>query len=383
MNAPKVNFSVGATARKLWFPCCLSLLVLVHFSCDPTTDNLPDSKESFDRKAMLQNWADQIIIPSYEHYHSKVTVLDQSAEQFAASPSVEKLADLRSTWKDAYLAWQWVSMFEIGKAEAINFRNFTNIFPTNTEGIEENIKSGSYNLQLPSKFAEQGLPALDYMINGLGENDGDIVKMLGMVAYSDYLTDLTSRLSDLSNEVLSDWKDGGFRDRYVENNGSSATSSVDKTVNDFMYDYEKFLRAGKVGIPAGVFSGSPIPKAVEARFSPGFSKELFLENLQVVQDFFNGKAFGKSGAGASLKSYLDHLGSEKDGSKLSDLINAQFDKSRETSVAVDSDFAKQIQQDNSQMLKLYDELQENVVLIKVDMMQALNIAVDYVDADGD
>ena len=35
------------------------------------------------------------------------------------------------------------------------------------------------------------------------------------------------------------------------------------------------------------------------------------------------------------------------------------------------------------MLELYDELQRGVVLAKVDMMQAMNIKVDYVDADGD
>jgi hypothetical protein len=35
------------------------------------------------------------------------------------------------------------------------------------------------------------------------------------------------------------------------------------------------------------------------------------------------------------------------------------------------------------MLETYNELQRNVVFIKVDMLQALSIDVDYVDADGD
>jgi len=35
------------------------------------------------------------------------------------------------------------------------------------------------------------------------------------------------------------------------------------------------------------------------------------------------------------------------------------------------------------MLSTYDGLQKNVVLLKVDMLQALNINVDFVDADGD
>ena len=35
------------------------------------------------------------------------------------------------------------------------------------------------------------------------------------------------------------------------------------------------------------------------------------------------------------------------------------------------------------MLITYDVIQVAVVLLKVDMLQALNINVDYIDADGD
>jgi hypothetical protein len=35
------------------------------------------------------------------------------------------------------------------------------------------------------------------------------------------------------------------------------------------------------------------------------------------------------------------------------------------------------------MILAYDALQQNVVYFKLDMMQALNITVDYIDSDGD
>jgi hypothetical protein len=50
---------------------------------------------------------------------------------------------------------------------------------------------------------------------------------------------------------------------------------------------------------------------------------------------------------------------------------------------LDANFYNQIGGDNTQMTLAYDELQKVVVLIKVDMLQAFNISVDYVDADGD
>ena len=35
------------------------------------------------------------------------------------------------------------------------------------------------------------------------------------------------------------------------------------------------------------------------------------------------------------------------------------------------------------MITAYNTLQQNVVYTKLDMMQALNITIDYVDGDGD
>jgi hypothetical protein len=50
---------------------------------------------------------------------------------------------------------------------------------------------------------------------------------------------------------------------------------------------------------------------------------------------------------------------------------------------LENSFATQIDTDNTAMTMAYDELQKAVVLLKVDMLQAFNVSVDYVDADGD
>ena len=101
--------------------------------------------------------------------------------------------------------------------------------------------------------------------------------------------------------------------------------------------------------------------------------------LDAFQDFFNGSL----GNGNSLQAYLDDVGAMKDGEKLSTRINTLLTLARTTASALNSNFKVQIEQDNSKMLEVYDQLQEVVVLLKVDMMQALNIKVDFVDADGD
>ena len=73
----------------------------------------------------------------------------------------------------------------------------------------------------------------------------------------------------------------------------------------------------------------------------------------------------------------------KNGADLSDLIIAQFEEARVAIELLNTDFTEQIATDNTAMLNAYDELQRNVILLKVDMLQALSIDVDYVDTDGD
>ena len=62
-----------------------------------------------------------------------------------------------------------------------------------------------------------------------------------------------------SRMYLTDWK-GSYRSTFVNSKSNTATSSLNKLVNDFIFYYEKGLRANKIGIPAGVFSASPLPE---------------------------------------------------------------------------------------------------------------------------
>lgn len=362
------------------------LTILMVWSCTDNGPSGPDA-DDFDREAILVNWADNIIIPALSEFSEATTQLHAHASAFSESPNGDNLLTLRESWKSAYLSFQTVSMFEIGKPMEIRYRDNLNIYPTDSAEIEENIESGFYNLELPSLINSQGFPALDYLLNGLAENETAILSFYttnpDADSYRRYLTDLTSRIDSLTNEVLNSWT-SGYRDEFVSNSGNGANSSLDMMVNDYIYYYEKHLRAGKIGIPAGVFSGSPLSTHVEAYYSDGFSKQLFNASLDATQNFFNGVHVNQPAeSGESLHAYLDYLNTMKEGTDLATLINDQFDAARQQAATLDENFAAQIESNNTAMLATYDELQMNVVYMKVDMLQALNINVDYVDADGD
>jgi hypothetical protein len=361
------------------------LSLLFAWGCtDSSTSGL--NEDEFDREAILVNWADNIIIPSLEGFAAQTDRLKSAADQFSNNPTQQTLSDLRQEWIEGYTAWQQVSMFETGKAMELRFRANMNIYPTDTDEILDNIQKGTYDLELPSLNDSQGFPALDFLLYGLDESDDELLVYYTTYenadAYKEYVTDLTTRIDSLTNIVLENWR-SGYRDEFVSNSGNGANSSLDMMVNDYIFYYEKILRAGKIGIPAGVFSGTALDSHTEAFYSKVYSKSLFLESLRATQNFFNGRHYGSETTGESLSSYLNFLNTTKDGSSLSDLINSQFEEARLRADGLESNLSYQVENNNAKMLSAYDALQRNVVFMKVDMLQALNINVDYVDADGD
>ena len=79
---------------------------------------------------------------------------------------------------------------------------------------------------------------------------------------------------------------------------------------------------------------------------------------------------------------MDYIESNDD-EKLSTRINDQLNTAKDKIISLNNNFKLQVEQDNTQMLSTYDAIQKTVVMLKVDMLQKLNISVDYADADGD
>lgn len=365
---------------------CFVFFLAVFVSCSEDGESDNGETNSFDRESMLANWADNIIIPSYESFLGYTQDLQNKTEQFTNEPTQANLLSLRQSYAETYVQYQTVGLYEIGKAESMNYRARLNTYPTDVDAIQQGINVKNFNLELPSSFDEQGFPAMDYLLSGLAGTDAEILDFYtsnpNAEAYKNYLNSLAENIHLLTTEVYSHWT-SSYRDVFVNNTSSSSTGSVDRFTNDFIMYYEKFLRSGKIGIPAGIFTGNPVPQNVESFYSSSLSKALYLKSLETVLNFFNGKHFNSAQTGISYNDYLDSLNSVKNGDDLNALINNQFDVIRAQAEGLDQDFVAQIQDNNNELLMAFDELQKNVVLLKVDMMQALSISVDYVDSDGD
>ena len=250
------------------------------WGCSGSGSDPSPADNSKDRQEILTHWAENIIIPSYENFDVKFDIMLSKSVEFTDSPTNESLAAFRSAWVDAYAEWQKVELFEFGPADRYTLRNFFNIYPADVAGIAANIADPLANLEVPSSYARQGFPALDYLINGVSADDDGIVAYYttGEDAAESiaYLKKLIDRMNMLITNVITEWN-GSYKDTFISSTGLDIGSSMGIVVNAYVLNYERYIRSGKIGIPAGIVggvSGTAYPDKVEAYYKKDISKLL-------------------------------------------------------------------------------------------------------------
>jgi predicted lipoprotein len=373
--------------RLLMFGAVISAV----WGCSGSGSDPSPADNSKDRQEILTHCADNIIIPSYQNFKVKFDVMLSKSEEFTDSPTNESLIAFRSAWLDAYAEWQKVELFEFGPADRSTLRNFVNIYPADVAGITANITGPLANLEVPSSYARQGFPALDYLINGVSTDDDGIVAhyTTGDDASESiaYLKKIVERMNTLITNVITEWNTS-YRDTFISKTGLDIGSSMGVVVNAYVLNYERYIRSGKIGIPAGIVggvSGTAYPDKVEAYYKKDISK-LLAENAQAATvGLFNGMGVTTETEGPSFKSYLDALGAKDSatGTLLSEIINGQFTTIDSKLDVLSQNFYQEAQTNNQAMKDVYTEMQKVVRLLKVDMTSAMSITITYTDNDGD
>ena len=363
----------------------LTLISIFLFSCETQTGNVDDRIDNFSRIALLENLTNNIIVPNHKNLQSNLEELNNSLINFTNNQTQTNLSELRNAYVETYIAWQSVEMFNIGKAEEIDYTKSMNTYPCNTTTINNNITEQAYDFNdanWPS-WASQGLPALDYMLYGL-ESDSNLIinnytDQVNGDKYLDYLSSIINQMIINTNSVVQYWETN--KTSFISSDGNTATSSLNLLTNDFIYYYEKGLRANKIGIPCGKWNNYKIYEiGVEGYYRRNISKRLTLEALSACTKFFNGIGFNSDTI--SGISYVDYL-EEKGNPDISVDIIKGLDLAKSSINSLNNDFRIQLLTDNLSMLEAYDAVQKVVIDLKTDMLISLQITVDYNDSDGD
>ena len=366
----------------------ISILSIFIISCSSSSDDEQSTIPEFDRSAVLINYADNIILPRLNNFKSSVDYLKESGDAYVDSPDMTTYTELHNSWLEAYINWQYVEMFNIGKAEEIMFFSKTNTYPVNEGRIQENINNQKTDLSNPNDWSCQGFPGLDYMIHGIANTENEIINQyIQNPLNGKYLKVVLNELNNNTDLVLNDWNT--YRNTFVNSIENTATSAFNMLTNDFVYYFEKGLRTNKIGIPSGVFSNNPLSNKVEAYYSSkngieDVSRDLIENALNAVDLVFQGKSSNQSPVGPSFKTYLDFIKANNvSADDIGSIVVNKIQTANQKILDLNKNFINQVENDNGKMLAAFDALQTIVVNLKTDMLSLFNVAVDYTDADGD
>jgi predicted lipoprotein len=371
------------------------VLILV-FSCvEENNDSTTQNSDDFDRTVILTNWVDNIILPAYDAFEAEVSALKTAETAFVASPDETTLATFQQALFETQKSWQHVAMFDLGMDinATATYREFMNSYPVDVTEVEANLETtvediATISFDLSTRADEQGLPVLDYLLNGV-ESENYTIDEQNEV-YTAYLTKVVDRIVTLTSDVTSYWDSNATSIK--ADNGTTATSSFNVIFNDYLFYVERGFREAKIATPSGFRTGgaSKDATAVESFYTSENSKILFLEAYEAIQNFYFGISYDGTSDGESIDSYIEYLNPDtifdsvtKLDYTFSDFIALKLSDIDDQVDLLNDDFTIDVENNNNNLIDTFTVIQNYVVFLKTNVVQTLGITIDFADSDGD
>lgn len=373
---------------KYIYPIILTIILVYACSDSSSGGSDDDSGDDFNRVILTTSWVNNLLEPAVNDLKTKVEALNTSTIAFTDAPDSNGLSQVRLDLFEAAKVWQHVEMFYFGSSFALDMYSY----PTDSDEIEENIVSDiELNLDRTVLNDTQGIPAINYLINGLDDSDDGIMDKYSDTAYVDYLKLLTSRMVTITNEAINEFQ--SVKDSNINSVDNTISSYFSIQINDYVQYTEKSFREAKIATPSGTrnrdtnITVTPSPDFVESLYSPNNSKTLYLEAYDAIQDFYYGNSYSGNSNTIGLQEYLQFLGTtilvDNSDILLDDYIETLFANINTANNGITDNFYEQTQDFNTNFDAVFDAIQDYVVVIKSNAINAFNLTIDFVDSDGD
>lgn len=346
--------------KKYTYLLFITIGLLIFGSCqEPITDG--SEKPTAEQSIMLENYADNLIIPAYkESLNSSRALLTK-----LNSSEAKNVTNLETLFVKAYSDWQKCTFFNFGPAKTYSLGTDINTYPVDQAKIDLHIENGVTDVT-DFLAPEKGFPALDYIIFSGKELEEKEIGYLKAV-----ITDIISR----QENTVSEWE-SFYRDAFVTNGGYNSGSAISFVLNAFIQYYERDMRDGKLGIPLGIRSTNiKQPSKSEALFS-GISHELFHANVTAMKNFYNG------GSGYGLDELLRSEDSSLD-LETADEIQQNWNLITDKTGNLNSSINDYVASNEAEAKELYGLIQRQLVLLKIETTSSLGVKINFLDTDGD
>lgn len=353
---------------------CLMMISVV--GC---TDDGGPNDGNFDRRRMLTDMADNVVLPTYARLDQASVTLITRVEQFAEVPSASALDSARAAWLRMAEAWQPAQLFEFGPAEGIlgDLAENINTFPASVTKIEAAITASDTLLQNFDRDA-RGLPAIEYLLFAFS-TDSTLAAFNASAIRRAYLRAVARDVRSNVNRVYVTWANTYYPD-FISRNGTDAGSGTSEVFNAMNRGFE-LLKNFKIGLPAGLQAGQtgPEPMKVEAPYAK-VSWRLSQLHMKAVRELWTGIST-PTVRSLSFRDYVLALGGET----LERSTMAQLDSIDmvASTIGINEDLGALCANGDGRVAAYYAQLQKLTRFLKSETSSLLGISITYSSGDGD
>jgi uncharacterized protein len=367
----------------------VAALFVLLFSCSKNSSAPNPGNEdpgTFDKTAMLTNYADNVIIPSYQQLQENVDALVNAVNAFADAPSTDAQNAAMIAFSQAYVRYEYVEVFNFGPAGTAQLDYYMNFaggfdysftengvlagYTVDSTSIENNITSGNYDLTTYDRnnFYSQGFPALNYLLFG-----PNAIEKFGNNAINraKYLKDVALRMKTLVDKVVADWTT--YRSTFISNTKSDVGSPIGNLVNMLAYQMD-MMKGPRIGWPFGKQSNGIVFASKSEGYFAGIGSQLARANIRSLKNAYLGGSASKG-----ISAYLVSLKKES----LNTDVLAQFDVVIARLDAIPDPLSESFINDGVKVEDAYKEIQKLLTLLKTDVSSALGVQISFMDNDGD
>jgi predicted lipoprotein len=368
----------------------LPLLVLLTLGIGSVERQTNAQTDSFDRRAMLENIGNNIILPLHEAFLEQVTALQAAAHAFRDAPSEDNLLVMQQPWRDTSFLWEKVNMFKLGRLTFVYHSRIENDSPIAIQIINDIINgTDPFDESSISVFGSNviGLRTVEYLTFDPAEGNARVLANFTTEASASrrmlYLMITVDDLFASAEQIWQIWSpeyQNYVADFIDADDASSVQESIVMLTNQMLITLESVTNIS-IGWPVGTVAGTIQPDLVQARYS-GYSIEQIRSFYEILRATFNGDS--DVGAGLGYDDYLNAVGAMYNDVPLADAINTEIDHIFATLDTMnDAPLRDLIINDTPRVQTLYDESRDLVIVMKVDMTSQLGVTITFSDADGD
>jgi uncharacterized iron-regulated protein len=261
----------------------------------------------FDDRQVVVDFADQVVVPTYELLDTRATALDEAIAALAADPNETTLAAARTAWIEARRPWEQSEGFLFGPVDSFGYDPALDSWPVNNTDLDAVLAGDDeFTAEYVASLAEtqKGFHTIEYLLFGLGgsKTAGDLTER-----ELDYASAIAHELANVADALASSWTESiderpPYRDVLAtagepENTAYPSLTAAAQEILDGMIGICDEVANGKIADPYDAQD----PTLEESRFSDN-SLEDFTNNLRGVENAYLGRVAdaGTSGRGLTV-----------------------------------------------------------------------------------